>query len=136
MYDSVEIPRSISLFERHVKFASWCDKAVKLTTLHVWRQVYLAESGLHAGAVIAGRKPPASLRRTLLLGAALWLMHDVAHGRWRSAAGDALAVIGSAASLATGARLAALSALAGTVLANSFPEAESGPFIWARRLED
>ena len=94
---------------------------MSLAALNRWRWVYLAEAmiGLFAG----GQK---AVRGTLLLGAALWLAHDLAHGRWRVAIADALAL---------GAFLAGCVplAVAAAAYAALNPEQRPSRFVWARR---
>ncbi len=83
--------------------------------LNGWRWIYLA--------VTAASIPP--LKPTLTLGAGLWLVHDLAHARWRALTGDIVALTGLAAGLRW-------LAIAGVSLALSTPDAGE-PFIWSLR---
>src|SRR5690242_10724462 len=62
---------------------------MSISALNAWRWVYLAEAAL-AIAPLGRRR---WLRATLVLGGALWLGHDLAHGRWRVAPADAVGLI-------------------------------------------
>jgi hypothetical protein len=94
---------------------------MSISALNAWRWVYLAEAAL-AIAPLGRRR---WLRATLVLGGALWLGHDLAHGRWRVAPADAVGLIcclaGSYAGLAACVAWAALN-----------PERPPSPFIWSR----
>ncbi|MFI5266422.1 MAG: hypothetical protein ACHQ7M_03500 [Chloroflexota bacterium] len=98
-----------------------------ISTLNAWRKVYLAEAVL--AAIPAGRNKRSlyqrSVKVTLVSGAILWLMHDLAHGRWHVAIADVIALLGrlSGQSLVT---------LGGVVYAVANPEEPPSPFIWSR----
>jgi len=59
------------------------------------------------------------------LGAGLWLMHDLAHGRWRTAAADAVALAGCATNQPW-------LIVAGVAYAAIKPEKPPSPFVWSR----
>jgi hypothetical protein len=98
---------------------------MRISTLNRWRQVYLAEAALAAAFAFWRGGIARAAQGTLVLGAALWLMHDLAHGRWRAATGDAAALAGSLAGNY-------LAVLAGALWAASKPERPPSPFIWSR----
>ncbi|GEM_PF-2849709 len=125
---------------------------MKLSTLNAWRRVYLAEAALAMALTLAARSPvrgkepaaaePLAVRAidgTLALGAGLWLLHDLAHGRWKAATGDLVALAGSGHNARWGRRTstpirlgAGLLILGGTVYAAWPPERPPSPFIWSR----
>ena len=102
-----------------------------ISTLNIWRKVYLAEAVLvAAGPSLAGGRAKHSLGKrclaaTLIVGASLWLMHDLAHGRWRAAIGDLVALLGCALQ-------SPWAVVAGVLWAAAEPEKPPSPFIWRR----
>src|SRR5581483_3564179 len=90
---------------------------MSIQALNRWRVVYLL-------ALLVWPWP--KVRPILLLGAILWLLHDLAHGRWRIAAVDAV----SLALVATSRHKAAALPVAYAV-AN--PEPATSRWIWPRR---
>ena len=99
-----------------------------IRALNRWRVVYLTEALLLAVTRTRGGSLPArATRATLLLGAALWLMHDLAHGRWRIAVSDALALAGGVANRP----ILTVAAVAWAVLR---PERPPSPFVWESGL--
>src|SRR5262249_12456334 len=108
--------------------------------LNRWRLVYLFEAGLAVGPALwqpalrpsAAVRPRGLLRATLVLGAVCWLIHDAAHGRWRAAAADLLALAGCTWGRARAPGLSALAVLAAVAAAAAQPEAPPSPIIWKR----
>jgi len=96
---------------------------VSIAALNRWRVVYLLEVLLVAGMARRSRW----LRRTVLLGAALWCLHDAAHGRWRTLLADGVALAGGVRGGLAG-RLLALLAVASAV---ARPEREPSPHLWS-----
>lgn len=120
-------------------------------TLNRWRVVYLAEAVLFLATQVgraevtrvrdavpepgststrqtAGSEGrAAAIRSTLTLGAALWLMHDLAHGRWQIVVADLLALAGCLSSNS-------MLVVAGVAYAVATPEREPSPFIWGRTV--
>lgn len=94
---------------------------MSISTLNAWRWIYLAEAALASLPLRRERW----LRPTLLLGATLWLAHDLAHGRWRVVSAD---VAGLMCCLAGS--YASLAACVAWAAAN--PERPPSPFIWSR----
>lgn len=103
---------------------------MSLKALNRWRLIYLAEASLAILFPLRGRS---TIRFTLLLGASLWLLHDLAHSRWRVALADAAAV----SSLCLWARASQRVFLMPAILAIGYaalhPERHPSPFVWARR---
>jgi hypothetical protein len=93
-----------------------------ISALNTWRKVYLAEALL---AALGTPSRPRCVEVTLIAGAALWLMHDLAHGRWHIAVGDSLALAGCLTHRPS-------LTLAGVAYAVANPEAPPSPFIWRR----
>lgn len=132
-----------------------------LSSLNTWRWVYAAETALLAGLSLMPLSNHASLDRGLpgasgcreaapyrrwgrhdaalavrfsaVLGAALWLMHDLAHGRWKVALCDLLALCALAGNIlaASPSSGGAFAGLAAVLFAALSPERPPSPFIWA-----
>jgi hypothetical protein len=107
---------------------------VTIRALNRWRLMYLGEALLHLAL------PPERaglLRATLLLGGVLWLLHDLAHGRWRIAAADGLALGTLIASTMRRNPHHALSRcgrrgfVVAVAYAASHPEQEPSPHLWS-----
>ena len=134
-----------------------------LSALNTWRWVCAAEMALWVGVSFvsasnrarpdpglpgasryweagayrrSGRHDAALVRATYfsaVLGAVLWLMHDLAHGRWKVALCDLLALCAMAANgLARHpSRGAAVAGLGAILFAALSPERPPSPFVWA-----
>jgi hypothetical protein len=113
-------------------------RRMSLQALNSWRWIYLAEALIYPllprrergrDSVLGGGSGlTAAVKWTLLLGASLWLVHDLAHGRWRIALADAVTL----AALCFSRRAAFLVALAAISYGASHPERPPSPFVWAR----
>ena len=99
---------------------------MSIRALNRWRWVFLAYwvMCLTMRGRLRGRRFPRIAGACLVGGATLWLVHDLAHGRWRIGATDALALGALRCSLPWAGALA-------VALACLRPEREPSPHLWS-----